>query len=104
MRFRLGRAVALGPGATCLNEKAATGDPCGELLDQHGDHAVQCERGRFRNLRHESIADVYGDIMAETGGMSAGTRLFQSSRRGHLKHGWMCGATGRQRFRTACST
>ena len=50
------------------SEKTSTQELCLDQLDAHGDHAAMCERGPFRTRRHDDLADVYADILAEAGG------------------------------------
>ena len=66
--WRLG-LFELGPGAVCRNENASKGEPCGELLDSQGRHAITCGCGPLRTRRHNDIADVYADILEEVGAL-----------------------------------
>ena len=58
-----------GPAQPCSNTKADE-EPCGEILDEHGDHAVICACGPLRIARHNGLADIYADIVEEIGGIA----------------------------------
>ena len=68
-RWRLGLPEP-GPLGCCKNQASGEGEACGEQLDSHGDHAVDCPRGPLRNFRHNDIADVYADIVDEAGAIA----------------------------------
>ena len=58
-----------GPCTTCANQNLKD-ELCGEPLDSQGDHAVSCGTGPLRNLRHDSLADIYADILDEIGAVA----------------------------------
>ena len=68
LRWRLG-IQSPGPQQPCLNIKANE-DPCGEVLDADGDHAVICACGPMRIARHNGLADLYADMIEEVGGIA----------------------------------
>ena len=42
-------------------------EPCGDLLDADGGHAVCCDTGPLRTIRHNDLADIYAGILEEVG-------------------------------------
>ena len=67
-RWRLGMQHA-GPQGSCKNQKQ-NGEECGEDLEPCCDHAVDCPCGPLRNARRDELADIYADIIDETGGLA----------------------------------
>ena len=65
LQWRLGIELNT-PSCRCLNAKA-DGDPCEEMLDCYGDHAVCCPCGPLRIQRHNALTDELADITVETG-------------------------------------
>jgi hypothetical protein len=40
---------------------------CGKTMDTHGDHALVCDMGNERTLRHNAIRDIIADLGIEAG-------------------------------------
>ena len=67
-RWRLG-LPSVGPCGSCQNATLSA-DKCGEWLNEHGDHAVDCPCGPLRTFRHDDLADVYADVLEESGAIA----------------------------------
>ena len=65
LRWRIGIATP-GPSTTCMNQKLNE-ELCNEPLDAQGDRAASCGVGPLRTLRHDTLADIYADILDEVG-------------------------------------
>ena len=79
LRWRLGVAAQASSDAQCRNVKSKDSELCGETLDRHGDHAAICLCGPWANFRHNDLAEVYADILQETGGYVRARSSCQSS-------------------------
>ena len=54
-------------GERCQHEARETGETCGELLCDAGDHEVVCSNGPYVVARHHGVADLLASFLVEAG-------------------------------------